>query len=113
MDKLFTYATPHNGIDVLGMNVPSWLGLADINNFDCDKRMKSYLDLEAAFKKHKRVDLVPESRFPSRRIFTLVGTNRTTTKPPPACRAPLWAMAAMVWSRSTTPRSTASKMTAA
>ena len=76
VDKLFTYATPHNGIDVLGMNVPSWLGLADINNFDRDKRMKSYLDLEAAFKKHKRVDLVPESRFPSRRIFTLVGTNR-------------------------------------
>jgi triacylglycerol esterase/lipase EstA (alpha/beta hydrolase family) len=25
VDKLFTYATPHNGIDVGGGNVPSWL----------------------------------------------------------------------------------------
>jgi hypothetical protein len=25
VDKLFTFATPHNGIDVAGLNVPKWL----------------------------------------------------------------------------------------
>lgn len=25
VDKLFTFATPHNGIDVVGINVPFWL----------------------------------------------------------------------------------------
>lgn len=76
VDKFFTYATPHNGIDVLGQNIPSWLSLNDISNFDRDKRMPAYLDLAAAAKKHKRVDLIPEARFPSRRVFTLVGSNR-------------------------------------
>lgn len=76
VDKLFTYATPHNGIDVAGVNVPQWLSAFDINNFDRDKRMPEYLDLKAAFKQHKRVDLIPEDRFPSRRVFCMVGTNR-------------------------------------
>lgn len=76
VDKFFTYATPHNGIDVMGQNIPSWLTLNDISNFDRDKRMPAYLDLADAAKKYKRVDLIPEARFPSRRVFTLVGTNR-------------------------------------
>lgn len=76
VDKLFTYATPHNGIDVAGVNVPQWLSAFDINNFDRDKRMPEYLDLKTAFKQHKRVDLLPEDRFPSRRVFCMVGTNR-------------------------------------
>jgi hypothetical protein len=76
VDKFFTYATPHNGIDVAGLNVPSALSLFDVNNFDRDKRMPDYLDLKAAYRKHKRVDLIPEDRFPSRRIFCMVGTNR-------------------------------------
>ena len=76
VDKFFTYATPHNGIDVGGVNIPGALSLFDINNFDRDKRMPEYLDLKAAYKKHKRVDLVPEDRFPSRNIFCMVGTNR-------------------------------------
>lgn len=76
VDKLFTYATPHNGIDTLGINVPSWVSLFDINNFDRDKRMSEYLDLKAAYRKHKRVDLIPEDRFPSRQVFCMVGTNR-------------------------------------
>lgn len=76
VDKFFTYATPHNGIDVLGQNIPSWLSVNDISNFDRDQRMPDYLDLVAAAKKHQRVDLIPEDRFPSRRVFTLVGTNR-------------------------------------
>ncbi len=76
VDKFFTFATPHNGIDVLGQNIPSWLGVADIDNFDRNKRMPAYLDLEAAARQFDRVDLMPEARFPSRRVFTLVGSNR-------------------------------------
>lgn len=76
VDKLFTYATPHNGIDVANVNVPQWLGLNDISNFNRSKRMPKYLALESEYKKYKRVDLIPEARFPSRRIFCMVGTNR-------------------------------------
>ncbi|HLT89462.1 MAG TPA: hypothetical protein VKZ85_00850 [Woeseiaceae bacterium] len=76
VDKLFTYATPHNGIDVAKVNVPEWLGLNDINNFNRSKRMSKYLALEKEYRKHGRVDLVPESRFSSRRVFCMVGTNR-------------------------------------
>ena len=76
VDKFFTYATPHNGIDVAGVNVPSWLGLDDISNFSRD-RMAKYVDLEEAFKKTKQVDWMPERRFPTDRIFCMVGTNRT------------------------------------
>ena len=76
VDRFFTYATPHNGIDVGGVNVPKWLSPMDINNFNRSKRMSKYLDLGAAYRKHKRVDLLPEKRFPSRRVFCMVGTNR-------------------------------------
>jgi hypothetical protein len=34
VDKYFTYATPHNGIEMAGINVPQWLGANDINNFN-------------------------------------------------------------------------------
>ena len=76
VDKFFTYATPHNGIDLAGMNVPSWLGAMELNNFDRDKRMPAYLDLVKAFDATKRVDWIPEQRFPSSRVFCMVGTNR-------------------------------------
>ena len=76
IDKFFTYATPHNGIDVAGINIPSGLALFDINNFDRDKRMPEYLDLKATHKKYGRVDLIPEDRLSSRKIFCMVGTNR-------------------------------------
>lgn len=75
VDKVFTYATPHNGIQTLGMNVPSWLGLNDINNFSHD-RMKDYLNLEAAYDRYKRVDFLPEEALPIERMFCLIGTNR-------------------------------------
>lgn len=76
VDKLFTYATPHNGIDVAGINAPAWLSAQDISNFNRDKRMSQYLDLRAAYAAHGRVDLLPEERFPSRKVFCMVGTNR-------------------------------------
>jgi hypothetical protein len=75
VDKFYTYATPHNGIDMAGVNVPEWLGANDINNFNRE-RMAEYLDLKALYKKTKRVDWIPEEAFPSERIFCMVGTNR-------------------------------------
>jgi hypothetical protein len=75
VDKLFTYASPHNGIDLAGTNVPSWLGLNDLTNFNRD-RMAEYLGLQELYARTKRVDWVPEDRFPSEKIFCLVGTNR-------------------------------------
>lgn len=70
VDKVFTYATPHNGIELFGMNVPSFLGLFDIDNFN-RKRMAKYLALEG---KPERVDTL-EGKFPLDRFFCLVGTN--------------------------------------
>ncbi|WP_305043257.1 esterase/lipase family protein [Geoalkalibacter sp.] len=75
VDKVFTYATPHNGIDILGLNVPRFLSAADMNNFN-RATMAKYLDLEALFKKTGRADWLPEEAFPSERFFCLVGTNR-------------------------------------
>jgi hypothetical protein len=75
VDKYFTYATPHNGIEMAGINVPEWLGANDINNFTRD-RMAEYLALKDIYKKTKRVDWLQEEVFPSNRVFCLVGTNR-------------------------------------
>jgi hypothetical protein len=76
VDKFFTYATPHNGIDMAGVNVPEWLGMNDINNFSRE-RMARYLAIEPLFKRTKRVDWIHEEVFPSSRIFCMVGTNRS------------------------------------
>jgi hypothetical protein len=69
VDKLFTYATPHNGIDMrIVRNVPGWLSFGDINNFNRE-RMAGYLALPPG----DDVSLV--RNFPPERIFNLVGTN--------------------------------------
>jgi Predicted acetyltransferases and hydrolases with the alpha/beta hydrolase fold len=77
VDKFFTYATPHNGIEIAGMNVPNWLSLRDMNNFNREK-MAQYLGLTTLAHKvpDDRVDWIPEERFPSERVFCMVGTNR-------------------------------------
>lgn len=75
VDKCFTYATPHNGIEMLGANIPAWLTMSDMNNFNRE-RMADYLDLAGPFETHKRVDLLPEGRFSPERVFCMVGTNR-------------------------------------
>ena len=76
VDKLFTFATPHNGIDVAGFNVPQWLSKNEANTFNRDE-MARYLDIQdIASANGGRVDLVPEDVLPTDRIFTLVGTNR-------------------------------------
>lgn len=69
VDKLFTYATPHNGIDLkVVRNIPGWLTFGDINNFNRD-RMARYLGL----KQSDDVSIV--ENFQANRIFNLVGTN--------------------------------------
>lgn len=75
VDKFFTYATPHDGIEMAGVNVPSWLSLADMDNFN-RKEMARYLDLEKEYSKTKSVAWIPEDLFPPDRIFCMVGSNR-------------------------------------
>jgi hypothetical protein len=75
VDKFFTYATPHNGIEVGGVNVPSWLSLNETNTFNRE-RMADYLDLKEVYQRYRRVDFIPESVLKSSRIFCMVGTNR-------------------------------------
>lgn len=69
VDKVFTYATPHNGIDMrIVRNVPAWLSFGDINNFNREK-MAKYLGLKQSD------DVSVVQNFPPERIFSLVGTN--------------------------------------
>ena len=69
VDKVFTYATPHNGIDMrIVRNVPGWLTWGDVNNFNRE-RMADYLDLPQS----NDVSIV--QNYPPERIFNLIGTN--------------------------------------
>jgi pimeloyl-ACP methyl ester carboxylesterase len=69
VDKLFTYATPHNGIDMrIVRNVPGWLSFGDVNNFNRE-RMAGYLGLPVGD------DVSIVKNFPPERIFNLVGTD--------------------------------------
>ncbi|MBU1638792.1 hypothetical protein KKC97_14105 [bacterium] len=77
VDKVFTYATPHNGIDLrlLG-NVMSWATENTIDNFN-RKHMARYLALKKSARTPKvpdRVDYL-DGKFPAERFFCLVGTN--------------------------------------
>lgn len=77
--KVFTYATPHNGIEMAGINVPSWFSLNDANNFN-RRNMADYLGLGRFYKEgdplRERVDWLPESAFPSKNVFCMIGSNR-------------------------------------
>jgi hypothetical protein len=70
VDKVFTYATPHNGIEIAGVNVPSFLELWDMDNFN-RREIAKYLGLSGS---PKRVDTLNE-KFNPDRFFCLVGTN--------------------------------------
>jgi len=73
VDKVFTYATPHNGIDLRGLgNIPEWLSLFGINTFSRDE-MARYLGLKKADRDGGTVNIV--TNFDPDRIFNLVGTN--------------------------------------
>ncbi|MBI3818032.1 MAG: hypothetical protein HY286_05015 [Planctomycetes bacterium] len=69
IDKFFTYATPHNGIDLrIVRNVPGWASFGDVNNFNRD-RMAQFLAVPPGD------DVSVVTNFPPERIFNLVGTN--------------------------------------
>ncbi len=70
VDKVFTYATPHNGIDLrIVRNVPAWASFGDVNNFNRD-RMADYLGLPPGAE-----DVSDLGSFSPDRFFNLVGTN--------------------------------------
>jgi hypothetical protein len=72
VDKVLTYATPHNGIEMAGLNVPD-LGVLDrlhVRNFN-RRYMRDYLDLPSG---SSRVDSL-NGAFPPERFFCFVGTN--------------------------------------
>jgi hypothetical protein len=71
VDKVFTYATPHNGIDLrVVRNVPGWTALlGDATNFNRG-RMAQFFALPSASD-----DVSEVQGFDPDRIFNLVGTN--------------------------------------
>jgi hypothetical protein len=72
VDKFFTYATPHNGIDLrIVRNVPAWATFGDVNNFN-RRKIAEYLDL---LDLPNTDDVSVVRNFPPERIFNLVGTN--------------------------------------
>lgn len=69
VDKVFTYATPHGGIDLRGIgNVPGF-GFNQSDTFN-ETRMRVYLGLAADTPVNSLDGAYPEERF-----FSLVGTN--------------------------------------
>lgn len=70
VDKVFTYATPHNGIEMAGINIPKFVRLWDMDNFNRE-RIADYLKLDG---KPRRVDSL-DGKFDPNRFFCLVGTN--------------------------------------
>lgn len=75
VDKVFTYATPHNGIDIAGVNAPD-LGSFDglhVRNFN-RAVMAEYLRLPASWKKKGRVTSLNKA-FPPDRFFCFIGSN--------------------------------------
>ena len=70
VDKVFTYATPHNGIEMAGINVPKFVSLWDMNNFNRGEIAK-YLKLNGD---PDRVDSL-NGAFDPEKFFCLIGTN--------------------------------------
>ena len=71
VDKLFTYATPHGGIDfrLIG-NIPRFLQVNNTENFNTD-RMREYLAIEDDNTPVNSLD----GQFDPQRCFSLIGTN--------------------------------------
>lgn len=70
VDKVFTYATPHNGIDLrVVRNVPGWAALGEATNFNRE-RMAAYLGFPAG-----TTEVSNLGGFAPERVFNLVGTN--------------------------------------
>jgi hypothetical protein len=70
VDKVFTYATPHGGIDLrLIGNIPAFLQFNNIENFN-NARMREYLKLDDG----DPIDSLG-GNFDASRFFSLVGSN--------------------------------------
>lgn len=70
VDKVFTYATPHGGIDLRWIgNVPDFLQVNNTENFS-EKRMRGYLKLPPGSEVNSL-----DGKFDPERFFCLVGTN--------------------------------------
>lgn len=70
VDKVFTYGTPHNGVDLRGLNVPRLFNRWEPKNFN-RRFMRDYLALPEG---SARVDSL-NGHFPPSKFFCLVGTN--------------------------------------
>jgi hypothetical protein len=70
VSRVFTYGTPHNGIEMAGLNTPAVMSLWDMNNFNRGK-MAEYLGLKGA---PERVDTL-DGKFDPEHFFCFVGTN--------------------------------------
>jgi hypothetical protein len=75
VDKVFTYASPHNGIDfqIIG-NVPAILTANDVNNFN-RPRMADYLGLPTKGPAAAKEVHSLNGAFDPERFFCLIGTN--------------------------------------
>lgn len=69
VDKVFTYGTPHNGIEFFGINVPAIFNFMDVSNFS-RRRMAEYLRLSDP----QQVNSL-DGHFNPERFFCLIGTN--------------------------------------
>lgn len=71
VDKVFTYAAPHNGIEfeIIG-NVPAFFTAQSVDNFN-RSRMCQYLSLPSETKDVNKLN----GKFPVDRFFCLIGTN--------------------------------------
>ena len=73
VDKLFTYGTPHNGIDMkLVGNIPNWFSFHNTSDFN-RTRIAEYLDIKTQFKQTKDASVL--TGFDPNRVFNLIGTN--------------------------------------
>ena len=76
VDKVFTYASPHGGIDMrLIGNIPRFLQFNNMENFN-EKRMREYL---AIGDKETPVHSL-DGKFDAKRVFSLIGTNSSDYK---------------------------------
>jgi len=70
VEKIFTYASPHRGIDLqLIGNIPEWFKFNNADNFSED-RMREYLKIP----KNKAVNSL-NGKFDPNKFFSLIGTN--------------------------------------
>ena len=83
VDKVFTYATPHGGIEMMGLNAPD-LGVLDkihVRNFN-RAYMGKYLKLSTGAPVNSLDD-----HFSPKRFFCFVGTTTRITTRSSACRS--------------------------